>query len=210
MRNCRQKPARGALSRLDFVRRSRHLLLALACAATAALGLTACGGGDADLLPGETADEITSNLDQVRQLVAEGECVGATAAAQEVSTEIDSLGGVDAKLKEALREGARKLNEVVVECDEAPEEETEPTIETAIEPEDEEEEKKEKPEKQKAPKPEKEVEEEPEETENGLPPQAEGKAKGHEPEEEAIPPAETGGGTPAGGVEPATPAEGGP
>ena len=184
-------------------------LLALAFAA-AALGLTACGsGGDADLLPGSTAGEITANLDQVKELATAGDCIGAADAAAAVSVQIDELGGVDAKLKEALREGATRLNEVVATCEEEEvEEDTTPAIAPAEEPE--EAEPKEKPEKPAKPeaaeKPEKE--EATEETTPTLPPQAEGKAKGHEQPEEAAAPVESGGGTPAGGVEPSTPVEG--
>ncbi|HEX5712853.1 MAG TPA: hypothetical protein VFX85_06025 [Solirubrobacterales bacterium] len=181
-------------------------LLALVLAAVAALGLAACGEGGADLLPGDTASEITSNLDQVRTLVDEEECVGAADAAQEVSAQVDALDGVDKKLKGALQEGAARLNEVVAECEEAPEEETEPAIETAIEPEDEEE-TKEKPEKPEKTKPEKDGEEEAEEAEPSLPPQAEGKAKGHEKQEEAAPPATEPGDTSAGGVSAGAPVE---
>jgi hypothetical protein len=181
-------------------------LLAFTLALAAALGLTACGGGSsADLLPGATASEINSNLDQVQELVSEGECIGAEDAAQEVSAEVDALGGVDPKLKQALREGATRLNEVVANCEEEAPEETAPAIDEAEEPA--EEEKKEKPAK---PKQEGEGREEKEATPAPtLPPQAEGKAKGHEEggEEEKVPPAETGsGGTSAGGVGPGTPA----
>ena len=56
-------------------------LLAFALVAAAALALAACGGEDAKLLPGETAREITANLDTVQQLSAEGDCVGAESAA---------------------------------------------------------------------------------------------------------------------------------
>jgi outer membrane biosynthesis protein TonB len=183
-------------------------LIVLLLGAAATLGLVACGsGGDADLLPGDTADEINANLDLVEQLASEGDCVGAADAAQTVSSEVETLGGVDAKLKEALREGAARLNEVVAGCEEATgEEETAPAIEEAEEPEAEE--KKEKPEKAK---PEKEAEEpveEEEETDPTLPPQAEGKAKGHEKPEEEVPPVEPGGGTPSGGLGPGEPAEG--
>lgn len=184
-------------------------VLAIILGALVALGLVACGGGDnADLLPGSTASEITSNLDQVKELATEGDCVGAETAAQAVSTQIEALGGVDKKLKQALREGATRLNEVVADCEEAPEEEvTEPAIEEAIEPEDEEKEKAEKPEKPDKAAKEEKADEQPEETTTPtLPPQAEGKAKGQEKSEEA-PPAETDGGTSAGGVGPATPAE---
>jgi uncharacterized protein YggE len=97
-------------------------LLALALAATAALGLSACGSSDSDLLPGTTASEINSNLDEVQQLVSEGDCIGATDAAATVSTQVEELNGVDRELKEALDEGATRLNEVVAGCEEAPDE----------------------------------------------------------------------------------------
>ncbi|HEV7614652.1 MAG TPA: hypothetical protein VGO36_00300 [Solirubrobacterales bacterium] len=189
--------------------RLSYFLLAFSLAAAATLGLVACGSGDsADLLPGSTASEITANLDQVKELATAGDCVGAEDAAQAVSAQIDELGGVDKKLKQALREGATRLNEVVANCEEVePEEETVPAIDEAEEPE---ETKKEKPEKPAKPeKPEKEAEEAPEETTPELPSQAEGEAKGHEKQEEEAPVEETGGGTAAGGVGPGTPAEGG-
>jgi outer membrane biosynthesis protein TonB len=184
-------------------------LLALALAAVAALGVSACGsGGKADLLPGSTAAEITANLDQVKALATTGDCVGAEDAAQAVSSQIEELGGVDKKLKQALREGATRLNEVVANCEEAETEETLPAVEPAEELEEEEPEEKPK----KAAKPDKaEKEEATEETEAEtaptLPTQAEGKAKGHEKQEEAaLPPAAETGGTSAGGVGPAAPA----
>lgn len=205
MVNCRENTARRPLSRLEFVGRLRASLIVFSLAA--ALGLSACGGGsDAELLPGETANEISSNLDQVEQLANEGDCLGASDAAQAVSLQVEELGGVDAELKEALREGATRLNEVVAGCEEATtEEETVPTIEEAEEPR---EEKREKPEKPAKPEKEGEAEEpEEEETDPSLPPQAEGEAKGHEKQEEAVPPSESGG-TPSGGVGPGTPAGG--
>lgn len=180
-------------------------ILAIALGALAALGLVACGsGGSADLLPGGTASEITSNLDQVRELATAGDCIGAEDAAQAVSTQIEALGGVDAKLKQALREGATRLNEVVASCEEEEaEEETVPAIEPAEELEAE---KPDKPKQQaKAEKPEKEAVEPPEETSPALPPQAEGKAKGHEKQEEA-PAVEAESGSPSGGVGPSEPA----
>jgi outer membrane biosynthesis protein TonB len=179
-------------------------LLTLALGAAVVLGLAACGsGGDAELLPGETASEITANLDQVEQLASEGDCAGAAATAEAVSAQVEALGGVDAKLKEALSEGARRLNEVVAGCEEATTEE-EPAIEPAEEPE--EAEKKEKPAKPEKPKKEEAEEEPEEETEPTLPPQAEGKAKGHETPEEEVPPPSEDGGTPSGGVGAAEPA----
>lgn len=183
--------------------------LAFSVAALIVAGLSACGGGDAELLPGRTASEIESNLDEVARLAREGECVGAADAAQQVSADIDSLGGVDAKLKQALREGANRLNEVVANCEEAePEEEVE-----AFEPEEEELEpaeeaakpKKEKPKKAEKPEKEEVEAEKPEEEANPeLPPQSNGKGKGLE---KGQGPSEQAGG-PSGGVGPSTAVEG--
>jgi hypothetical protein len=97
-------------------------LLALALAAALAVGFSACGGSGSDLLPGTTASEINSNLDEVRKLVSEGDCVGATDAASTVTTQVEELNGVDKELKEALSEGATRLNEVVAACEEVPSE----------------------------------------------------------------------------------------
>lgn len=92
-------------------------LLALVLGAACAAALVSCGGGDdANLLPGNTASEITANLDQVKELAQSGDCVGAQDAAQEVSIQIDSLGGVDKALKQNLREGATRLSSVVESC----------------------------------------------------------------------------------------------
>jgi hypothetical protein len=124
-------------------------LIALALAAALATGLSACGGAGSDLLPGTTASEINSNLDEVRQLVSEGDCVGAGDAAGAVSSQVEELGGVDAKLKAALSEGATRLNEVVAGCEEAPSEAEEEAaaIEAAELAEQEAEEEAEKPKK---------------------------------------------------------------
>jgi outer membrane biosynthesis protein TonB len=188
------------LSRLDFVGRLNASILAFTLGAFAALGLVACGGGEsAKLLPGSTASEITTNLDQVKELATAGDCLGAEETAQAVSVQIEELGGVDPKLKQALREGATRLNEVVASCEEATtEEETLPAIDEAEEPEEE----KEKPEKPEKPKKDEEAAEPEEETTAPtLPPQAEGKAKGHEGQEEEAP-VEPGVGSPSGGVGP--------
>jgi hypothetical protein len=118
----------------------RHLALstlALALGAAAAVALAACGGGeDAKLLPGNTAQEINENLDRVQQYTEEGECVGAEDAVAEVTTQVESLQGVDPKLEDALRRGAARLGEVVASCEEettetvAPAEESPSTEET--------------------------------------------------------------------------------
>ena len=117
--NCRENPPQKPLSRLATVRQPAAFVLALALGALAAVALTSCGGGeDAKLLPGNTAQEISENLDSVKQFAGEGECVGAENAAQEVSAQVEGLDGVDEKLKQALQRGAEKLSEVVVACEE--------------------------------------------------------------------------------------------
>jgi hypothetical protein len=99
--------------------RLRASLLALGLSAVAAIALAACGGEDAKLLPGETAREITANLETVKQLAGEGDCVGAESAARQVSEQIEALTGVDRKLKQALQAGAERLSEAVAGCEES-------------------------------------------------------------------------------------------
>jgi hypothetical protein len=194
----RSADAPRVFSRLGTVRRLSRICLALALAAALAVALSACGsGGGADLLPGTTANQINSNLDEVQRLVSEGDCEGATNAADEVSAEVDELGGVDAKLKKLLLEGAERLEAVVLTCEEAEETEATTTTEEEEEPEIDEEEKapkKEKPEKEKPPK---------ESGPSTEPPgQEEEKGNGEGSSEE-------GGGTPSGGVGPGQELEGG-
>jgi len=179
-------------------------LLAFLLGAAGAVGLVSCGGGsDADLLPGTTADQIEANLELVRELAAEEDCIGAEDAVATVTADVEELEGVDLKLKAALQEGTARLSEVVGRCEEeTTSEETEPELETDVEPEVEDEEKKPKKEKPKkeAEEP-SESEEEPSEEEGSeLPPSSNGKGgeKGG-----AEPPAETPEETPSsGGVGP--------
>ena len=176
----------------------------LALAATlcaAALALVSCGGGsDAKLLPGETAQEISENLDSVQRLVDEGECLDAEEAALEVSTQVEALQGIDAELKRVLEEGAERLNEVVNTCEEATEDTVEETLPETTETTEEEPEEKEKKPKKVEPEETLPEEEEEVEPENDLPPQANGKAKGHEKDEP--PPIEEEGEEPSGGIGP--------
>jgi hypothetical protein len=187
------------------------LLLAFLLGATGAVALASCGSSeDADLLPGTTADQIESNLNEVEELTAAGDCIGAEGAVAEVAAQVEELEDVDLKLKAALEEGTAKLSEVVGRCEEEDEEEAEPAVETDVEPEDVEDE--EKPKKGKSDKEDEESsnpEEEPDSDEGSeLPPQANGKAeeKGGgesappvEPEAEEVPP--SGGVGPGVGVE---------
>jgi outer membrane biosynthesis protein TonB len=117
-------------SRLATVRRLAPPALALALGAAAAFWLVSCGGQDAQLLPGNTAREITENLDRVRQYASEGECVGAADAAQEVSVQVESLEGVDATLKRALERGTTRLDEAIATCEETTTEPVRPSEET--------------------------------------------------------------------------------
>jgi hypothetical protein len=198
--------------------RLRAISTVCALALVAALVLAACGGGGADLLPGQTAEQINRNLDQVRNFVAEGDCAGAEAAVSEVSEEVDGLGNVDKKLKAALREGTSRLGVVVSSCgeealeeaegQEAAEQEAEQQEQEGFEAEEEElaEQKEEQSEEKAQEKSEKEAEKEQQasekeaEKEEVEPPSGEG-PKG--------PPAETPSGNepPAGGVGPGTETE---
>lgn len=211
MLRCRQILRLRLFSRLAHMPRLPLPLLVIGFTATAALTLVACGGEDAKLLPGETAREITANLDTVQQLSAEGDCLGAESAAQQVGEQIEALEGVDVKLKRALEEGAVRLEEVIATCEESTTEAIGPAEIPAETEEDEETAPKEKPdkgkEKEEKPKAEKEVE--PEDS-HSLPPQAKGEGKGLEKgqgpaDEEETEPEESA----SGGVGPGAPAEGG-
>jgi outer membrane biosynthesis protein TonB len=174
----------------------------LALGLAAAFALASCGSGsDAKLLPGETAREISENLDTVQQLVDEEECIDAEDAALQVSTQVEALEGIDPELKQVLERGAARLNVVVDACEETTEDTVEETIPETTESTEEKPEKKEKEPKKVEPEEtipeEEEAETGPEEKE--LPPQAKGEAKGHEKEP---PPVEEESGEPSGGIGP--------
>ncbi len=200
----------------------------LFAALAAGLLLAACGsGGSSELLPGTTANQIESNLDQVRSSAEEGNCEAAEDAVAEVSTEVDGLQKVDKELKAALKQGAAKLSEVVSSCglkeeeaEQAKAEEAEEEEQADVEAEEEalaedeaEEEKEQKAEEreEKAKEKAEKHAEQPGPSEEGEESGPKGKAKGHEeeeietPEEEVIPPSEGGG---AGGIGPGAEVEG--
>lgn len=187
--------------------RLRAISIALVLAVAVATTLSACGEEKADLLPGETAGEINANLDLVETLVDEGDCVGAANAAAAVGEQVEALTGVNKELKEALTEGANRLNEVIGECDEAASEE-ENTTET-LEPDEEEREADEDREQEKADKEaEKEADKEQkaeEKSEKETPP-TESPGEEKQEEKEAPPTEPEDGGTPSGGVAPSAPA----
>lgn len=193
-------------SRLATVRKHAASILALALGFAAAAALVSCGGEDAKLLPGNTAREITENLDRVQQYADEGECIGAEDAVAEVSAQVDSVEGIDPKLEEVLRRGVARLSEVVGECEEtaaetvAPDEEEETTTEGTEPPGQE---KKEEKEREKE---EKELEKEEEKQEREEEPADETTTE--ETPAPTEPPAGKDGGTGApGGVSPSAPVE---
>lgn len=171
------------------------LLLALFLGGASAVALASCGGGsDAKLLPEPTANQIESNLDEVRQLAAADDCIGAEDAVATVAAEVEELNGVAPKLKTALEEGTAKLSEVVGRCEEEASEEAEPSLEPDVEAEEleekelEAEEKAEKAQEKAEKKEQKEEQAETPEEEGNLPPQSEGKGKGKGHEEAPPPP----------------------
>jgi hypothetical protein len=207
--------------------RAATLILAVLAAG---LLLSACGSnGNGELLPGTTASQIESNLDQVRASTKEGNCEAAEDAVAAVSTEIDGLHKVDKELKAALKQGALKLSEVVSNCGLKEEEAEQAKAEEEIEEEeqanleaeeealaedeaDEEKEQKAEEREEKAEEKAEEHAEQPGPSEEAEETGPKGKAKGHEKEEiepegeEVIPPAEGG---PAGGIGPGAEVEGG-
>jgi hypothetical protein len=207
MLRCREILRLGPFSRLAPMPRFPLSLLAVGLIAAASLTLVACGGEDAKLLPGETAREITANLDTVQQLSDEGDCIGADSAAQQVGEQIEALQGVDPKLKRALEDGAARLEEVIAGCEESSTEAIAPAVIPTEPEEDEEKAPKEKPDKEKGAKP-KEEEAAPEGPAE-LPPQAKGEGKGLENGNAPPPAEEESEESSSGGVGPGTPAEGG-
>jgi len=198
---CREILRRRPFSRLGQMQHLSRLPLTLALAVAIAATLAACGGEDAKLLPGETAREITANLESVQQLAAEGDCVGAESAAEQVGEQIEALEGVDPKLKQALEGGAVRLEEVIAGCEEPDE-----TIAPATIPEEEDEGEEKSPKDKKEKKPRNEAEPEAPSNSPEPPPQAKGEGKATENGSGAPPSNEEGSEGPSGGVSPGAPA----
>jgi hypothetical protein len=207
--NCRQNPHHRVFSRLATVRQLAAFAFALCLGAAAAVALVSCGGGeDAKLLPGTTAQEISENLDSVKQFASEEECVGAENAAQEVSSQVENLEGVDPSLKQALQRGAEKLGEVVVSCEETETEAVAPADEApSTEEEDELPPGLEKKAEKEREKEEKALEKEEEKQEKEAPPvtPAPTETTPAEPPSTPTPPSEGGGTGAPGGVGPGAP-----
>jgi hypothetical protein len=96
-------------------------IVAFAVGLGGALALAACGDDEEGLLPGNTAEDILTNLERVEQRAEEQDCSGAAAAADQVAAQIEELGPeVSDRLKRALTEGAEQLQDVVASCEEEP------------------------------------------------------------------------------------------
>ncbi len=105
----------------------------LAVAAATLMLASGCAEDRSNLLPRATAEQLELKLDEVRSLHREGNCFEALAAAEEVRTEVEGLGGdVDGTLQRTLVDGVTQLQVTVQDnCVEA---DTEPTVEVAPEP----------------------------------------------------------------------------
>ncbi len=90
-------------------------ILALTLGAVVAVGLVSCGTRDEKgLLPGNNAQQILDNLDQVKADAQSGDCSSASTEVATVQDEIDALPTtVDAQLRARLSDGAQRLADVV-------------------------------------------------------------------------------------------------
>lgn len=91
-----------------------------------------CAENRSNLLPGDTVQEISTNLDLVRDLADANDCLGAIDAAQQVTRQIEGLGSaVDPRLRRSLREGASRLV-LTIQRDCRPDGTTTPPAETTL------------------------------------------------------------------------------
>jgi hypothetical protein len=117
----------------------------LSLLAIAAATLLAGCGGDDGTIPADRADQLTARLTEVENGVAAGQCEGARASADLFVTQVDQLPAeVDDEVKDALRQGGARLQELATEQCEEPDTgatgesgfvpEEEPTEEPPVEP----------------------------------------------------------------------------
>jgi hypothetical protein len=85
--------------------------LALAAAAlTAAFVITACGSSSGGLIPAATADELTTDLQDIQQAVEQQDCGLTSQAIGNAQTAFDSLpSSVNNRLREQLQKGFTRL-----------------------------------------------------------------------------------------------------
>lgn len=103
------------------------LLVGVACS-----GLVACGSSTQEgLLAPSNANQLLGELDRVDRLSSEGRCTGAALVAGRLIREADALGSeVKPRLREALLDGAQRLErllEIPGECETQTTTETTPT-----------------------------------------------------------------------------------
>ena len=110
-------------------------ILVFATGIATALALVSCGGSSNDnLLPGGSASEIVANLDKVKKLTAEGSCIDAETAADQVRLQVTELPrSVDPRLRRALAKGAARLQSVTAGCVETSPEPDSDTLTTSEE-----------------------------------------------------------------------------
>jgi len=79
-----------------------------------AAGFAGCGEDRSNLLPEDAVTEITTEIDEVQDLVSQGECFSADIAAERARTRVEGLGpDVDAGLKKSLLDGVTQLQVTV-------------------------------------------------------------------------------------------------
>jgi TolA-binding protein len=97
------------------MRRALPFLLALLLGVGAAL-LAACGQTTRGGIPAAAASDLNRQLEDVRERVADGRCEELAGQLRQVNTRIDNLPrSVDARLVQALRDGADRLQRTAVE-----------------------------------------------------------------------------------------------
>lgn len=86
----------------------------LMVALLASAAFAGCAEDRSNLLPEDTVAEITADIDEVQDLVSQGECFSADIAAERARTRVESLGPeVDSKLKTNLLDGVTQLQVTV-------------------------------------------------------------------------------------------------
>ena len=104
-----------SVSRLSPVARVAVQALALTLGAAVAVALVSCGSRDQKgLLPGDTADQIVTNLEKVQADASAGSCASAADEVLTVQDQIDNLpSSVDSQLRAQLQRGAQRLADTV-------------------------------------------------------------------------------------------------
>lgn len=87
-----------------------HLLALLCALALAALAVSGCGGDRSNLIPGQRAQELVSQLDALQQQIDAGQCDGVSARVDTFHDDATSLTKpVDSRLRKRIKEGVTSL-----------------------------------------------------------------------------------------------------